>query len=89
MTTPSENRPPMALALEWVSKITVVALEMVLPGLAGHWLDGRYGTEFLAILGFLLGMTCGMWHLLTMTKVIKTNSSNDPNKEPPSERDSK
>ena len=86
MTTPSENRPPMALALEWVSKITVVTMEMVLPGLAGDWLDKRYGTAFLAIVGFILGISCGMWHLLTMTNVIKTD---DSNKEPPSERDSK
>ena len=58
---------PMALAIEWVSKITTIALEMVLPGLAGMWLDKRWGTQFLALAGFALGVTVGIWHLLKMT----------------------
>ena len=35
----------MALAMEWVAKITTVGLEMVLPGIGGHYLDERLGTE--------------------------------------------
>lgn len=58
---------PMALAIEWVAKITTVALEMVLPGLAGMWLDGRWGTQFLGLAGFALGLIVGIWHLLKMT----------------------
>jgi hypothetical protein len=57
----------MALAIEWVSKITTVALEMVLPGLLGTWLDKRWGTSFLALAGFALGITVAIWHLLKMT----------------------
>jgi hypothetical protein len=57
---------PLALAFEWVSKITTVALEMVLPGILGQWLDQRWGTQFLGFAGFALGMTVGMWHLLRM-----------------------
>ena len=58
----------MAEAMNWVSKITAVALEMILPGLAGLWLDNQLGTRFLALLGFALGVPLGMWHLIAMTK---------------------
>jgi F0F1-type ATP synthase assembly protein I len=58
----------MAAAMEWVSRITALALEMVLPGLAGTWLDDRWGTRpALTIIGFLLGMVGGIVHLLRMT----------------------
>jgi len=63
----SRGQHPMALAIEWVAKITTVALEMVLPGLAGMWLDGRWGTQFLGLVGFALGLIVGIWHLLQMT----------------------
>jgi len=67
----------MALALEWVSKITTVALEMVLPGLAGHWLDERFGTTFLALTGFAIGVTSGMCHLLAMTRAASKREAED------------
>jgi hypothetical protein len=60
----------MALAMEWVSKITTVALEMVLPGFFGQWLDGKWGTGFLGPAGFALGVVVGLWHLLRMTKSV-------------------
>jgi len=75
----------MAVAMEWVSKISVVALEMVLPGLAGHWLDDRLGTEFLALTGFALGIPLGTWHLLVMTGAFRKKTTND---EPPQDKDS-
>lgn len=58
----------MAEAMNWVSKITTVALEMVLPGLAGLWLDNQLETRFLAFLGFVLGVPLGIWHLIAMTR---------------------
>jgi hypothetical protein len=60
--------------MEWVSRITTVALEMVLPGLGGLWLDGRWGTSFLGLLGFVLGLTLGIWHLLQMTRALNTKA---------------
>jgi len=74
----------MADAIEWVSRITVIALEMVLPGIVGQWLDKRYGLNFLALIGFAFGLTAGMWHLLVMTKAVptkKTTKSDDTQKE--------
>ena len=67
---PEQPDPPqaMAVAMEWVSRITVVAVEMVLPGVAGQWLDHRYSTNFLALLGFAGGVSFAIWHLIVMTK---------------------
>ena len=45
-----------------------VSMEMVLPGVAGYWLDQRLGTKVLfTILGFGIGMLTGIWHLIRMT----------------------
>ena len=54
----------------------VVSFEMVLPGLAGYWLDGHLGTKAVfTLLGFGLGMTWGIWHLLRMTGAVADPSS--------------
>ena len=46
-----------------------VAVEMVLPGLAGYWLDQKLGTRLVFMLvGFAGGMALGMWHLVRMTR---------------------
>jgi len=65
--TPRE-RHPLAEAMEWVAILTTIALEMVLPGLAGQWLDGRLGTRFLVLVGFVFGLSFGIWHLVLVTK---------------------
>ena len=54
-------------SIRWVSKMTTVILEMILPGVAGVWLDRWLETEFLALLGFALGVTLGTWHLIRMS----------------------
>ena len=66
---PPEEMPPAAVAVQWVSRITTVALEMVLPGLLGMWADNRWGTSYLVLLGFGFGVTLGIWHLIKMTAV--------------------
>lgn len=77
MTLPSDQPHPVAEAMRWVSRITTVALEMVLPGLAGQWLDERLGTGFLGITGFALGLTTGIWHLMVMTGAVRRKPFND------------
>ena len=64
----------MAEATKWVSKITTVALEMILPGLVGLWLDHRLGTGFLALLGLGLGVPLGFRHLMLMTRSKRTDT---------------
>jgi F0F1-type ATP synthase assembly protein I len=67
-----DDRSPLALGLEWASRITTVAFEMVIPGLLGYWLDRRLGTLplFLA-LGSLFGFVTGFLSLLRMTRPAK------------------
>jgi F0F1-type ATP synthase assembly protein I len=69
VTTPSDDRSPVAKAYQWASRIIVVALEMVLPGMAGYWLDQQFGTKVLFMLiGFAVGCTAGVAHLVQMTR---------------------
>jgi uncharacterized protein YqgC (DUF456 family) len=68
VNNPEQQQSPMAEALEWVSRILAVAAMMVLPGLAGDWADKRLGTGFLALGGFAVGVVCGIWYLLLLTK---------------------
>lgn len=58
----------------WVSRILAVTAVMVLPGLAGQWLDKRWQTGFLGLIGFLLGLVFGMAYLLIMTKLPASGS---------------
>jgi hypothetical protein len=58
----------MSEAFNWVGRVVAVAVEMVLPGVAGSWLDGVWGTAFLAPLGFVLGLVLGMTHLIVMAQ---------------------
>ncbi|HEX4147433.1 MAG TPA: AtpZ/AtpI family protein [Pirellulales bacterium] len=62
---PVDDRSPMATAIGLSSVIVSIALELVIPGLIGHWLDRRWGTgPVLVLLGFLLGMAVAGWHLV-------------------------
>ena len=69
MVTSPDQRSPIAVAYQWAGRVINVSLEMVLPGLAGLWLDHKLGTKILfAVLGFSLGITGGIWHLIRMTE---------------------
>jgi hypothetical protein len=68
VTTPPDNRSPLAEAMEWVSRITAVAFIMVLPGIGGQWLDRWLGTKFIGLVGFVLGVTSGIAYLVAMTR---------------------
>jgi hypothetical protein len=63
-----DRRPPLAAAIEWVAKITTVALEMVLPAVGGNYLDQWLGTRYWVLIGVVVGMVVGLWHLLQMTR---------------------
>ena len=68
VTTPSDDRSPAAKAYQWASRIMIVSLEMVLPGLAGYWVDQQLGTMVLFMLiGFVFGTTGAVIHLVRMT----------------------
>lgn len=72
MADPNQKEtPPMVLAAQWLARTTTVASEMALCGFIGYWLDGRFGTKFLILVGSLLGLSLGLWHLIRMTRDMR------------------
>ena len=66
---PDDRRPPLAQAAAWASRVMTVALEMVLPGLIGIWIDRKLGLKAACTLvGFGLGFSVALLHLLQLTK---------------------
>ncbi len=64
----------MARAIQAVSNITTVALEMVVPIVIGMWLDKKLDTQFLGIVGIMLGVPLGIWHLIKLTRTKGTRA---------------
>jgi F0F1-type ATP synthase assembly protein I len=60
--------------------IVSVAMEMVLPGLAGwYWIDRRLGTKIVfLVLGLVLGVVGGMIHLMRMLAPKNSASGKRP-----------
>jgi hypothetical protein len=67
-----KHRPqdPDAIArgMRWVARIITVALEMIIPALIGSWLDNRFGTNVLVLVGLFIGVPLGLRHVIKMTK---------------------
>ncbi len=64
-----DDRPPMALAIEWSTRLMVIGMEMALPAAGGYWLDHRIGTSPAFVsLGAMLGFAAGMFHLLQIAR---------------------
>jgi hypothetical protein len=77
----------MASAMRWVSQLTTISLEMVLPGRGGYWLDQRWGTKFCVIVGFSMGLALGMWQLLRLTSASSRSRTAARSKGPRSHLD--
>jgi hypothetical protein len=80
---PSDDRSPWALAMEWSSRMTAIAMEMVLPPLGGYWLDHKVGTRLpvFLIVGVVLGFTVSMIQLCKLAQAA-TQDRRDHRKEP-------
>ena len=64
-----DDRSAISLAYAWATRVMVIAVEMVLPGLLGLWIDQKLGTVVLfALAGFALGITVSIMHLVRMAK---------------------
>lgn len=69
----------MAIAMAWAARITTVSLEMVLPIVAGYWLDQWAGTRVVfTIVGAALGMSLGMRQLIAFTRPRPTDDEGRP-----------
>jgi F0F1-type ATP synthase assembly protein I len=75
----ADGRSAMAKATEWVSRIITISLGMVLPGLAGYWLDMRLGTIPLFLLvGFALGGLLAFGQLRAIAQKTKNQPAKNP-----------
>ena len=62
-----DDRSPVAAAFAWASRITTIAIGMVVPGIAGFWVDHKVGTLVLfTILGCGIGVSLGVWQLVRL-----------------------
>lgn len=52
----------------WMARTVAVSLLMFAPGFIGSALDKRWGTSFLAITGFAIGMVLGTTMLIILMK---------------------
>ena len=67
MKNSPDDRSPLALAMEWVSRITTICLEMALPALLGHLADRWLNRKMLfLVLGAVVGFSLGMWQLVKL-----------------------
>ncbi len=68
----SDDRSPLAIAMEWSARLMGISLEMALPAGGGVWLDLRLGTSpVFVILGAMLGFAVGMFHLMQIARQAK------------------
>jgi len=82
-----DQRPLLIVAAEWMSRVTTISLEMVLPGLIGFWIDRQLETVMVfLVLGVILGVTVGMLHLVRLTASSSRGRQGEPTS---SENDSK
>lgn len=74
-------RSPIAEAYHWVSIVTTVCLEMLLPVYLGSKADERWGTgSTWTIAGAALGMVVSISHLMQVTR--EPPDSSKPAKKP-------
>lgn len=74
---PADKRPPVAAAMAWAAQITQLGLELAVPVLLGHWLDGKWGTApVLVIVGALLGILTATLHFIQMVKRLNKPPEN-------------
>jgi hypothetical protein len=74
----ADGRSATAKAAEWVSRVTTISLEMVLPGLAGYWLDTKLGTR---VLFLLVGFAVGGYLAFLQLQAIARRTKNRPAKQ--------
>lgn len=65
-------------ASSWLSRTLAITLVMVLPGVLGAYLDKRWGTTFLAPLGFGLGLLLGTMGLIVLAKKLTPPARGTP-----------
>ncbi|MDZ4849476.1 MAG: AtpZ/AtpI family protein [Pirellulaceae bacterium] len=63
-----DERRAINASVNAFSRVIAVMVLMVLPGIAGYFLDGWLGTRFLIVVGFILGMILAIFGLINIAK---------------------
>jgi len=56
-------------------------LSMGVGYLVGHWLDGRFGTHWIAVVGFLLGVYAGFRQIFIAAKRMQADAEREEEEE--------
>jgi hypothetical protein len=68
---PPDERSPMAVGLEWSTRLITIGLEMAVPIVGGYWLDQRIGTLPLFVcLGALAGVAVAAWQFFRIAREL-------------------
>ena len=82
-----EGRKQLQLAARFLTAGLELAVTVVLGYFGGRWLDGRFGTTYLAYVGLLLGIVAGFRNLFSLARGAQAsaNSSTDKPQDPSSD----
>lgn len=62
----------------WTGRVTNAGLQMVVPGLIGHFIDRQLSTKVLfTILGFAVGMILAIRGLMNLSKDLSDRNAKD------------
>ena len=60
----SDKGPPFSDASFWMGRVTT----MIAPGIFGLWADRKFGTTYLGLIGFLVGLTAGITQIVLRSR---------------------
>jgi len=70
-----ESQTPLAVGIEWASRISTIGLEFALPPALGYGVDSWLRTTPAATLaGAVLGFLVGMWQIMRMARQLPGSS---------------
>ena len=75
MNGPPDELSPLGRAIQWVGVGTTAAAMMVLPTVVGQWLDDRWGTRYLALVGIAVGLSTGIYYLVVAANRMQMTSN--------------
>ncbi len=70
----AEEKTAWEQAADWFARTIAIVIVMISPGALGAWLDKLFGSEFLAGLGFVLGMALAIALLMVFTRIKKIDN---------------
>lgn len=76
-----EGRRQLQLAARFLTAGLELAVTVVVGYFGGRWLDGRFGTTYLAYIGLLLGIIAGFRNLFSLARGAQA-SANSPEQKP-------